>query len=226
MAFILVVIYSLFMMITYLVLDIFLHLNIHLQSIIEQYGFLTYLFLFIVIFCETGLVFTPFLPGDSLLFAAGAFAARGSFNPLVLTLVLWIAAVAGDTCNYWLGGKLGRRVFKQDRRFLSLDHLHATERFYEKYGAKAVVFARFLPMFRTVAPFVAGIAKMEYAKFLLYNVIGATVWVFLFVWGGYFFGTIPAVEHNFSLVILAIIVVSLLPAVMHGVRHWLSKRRR
>jgi membrane-associated protein len=211
-------------MILYLILDVFLHLDVHLAAIITAYGPLTYAILFLVIFCETGLVFTPFLPGDSLLFAAGAFAFRGALNPFLLTIILLVAAILGDTCNYWLGGKLGRRVFKEHRKFLSLEHLHATEAFYEKHGGKAIIFARFLPMFRTIAPFVAGIGKMNYGRFLMNNVIGAVIWVLLFVWGGYFFGSIPAVEHNFSLVILAIIVLSFVPATIHGIRHWKSKR--
>ncbi len=207
------------------VIDLFLHLDVHLAAIIDQFGLLTYLILFATIFCETGLVFTPFLPGDSLLFAAGAFAARGSFNPVLLTILLGVAAILGDSCNYWIGGLLGRRVFKEHRKILSLDHLRATEEFYRKHGSKAVIFARFLPMFRTIVPFVAGVAKMSYPVFFFYNVVGGIVWVVLFVWAGYFFGGIPAVEHNFSLVILAIIVVSMLPAVVHVVRHWMAKRR-
>ncbi len=206
-------------------LNLFLHLDTQLAAIIEQFGFFTYLILFVTIFCETGLVFMPFLPGDSLLFAAGAFAARGSLNPVLLTLLLGAAAILGDSCNYWLGGLLGRRVFKEHRKLLSLENLAATERFYHKHGSKAVVFARFLPMFRTIVPFVAGIAKMPYHVFFFYNVVGGAVWVLLFVWGGYFFGGIRVVEENFSLVILAIIVVSLLPAVTHGVRHWWGKRK-
>ncbi|MSR87261.1 hypothetical protein EXS70_03770 [Candidatus Peribacteria bacterium] len=205
-------------------LNLFLHLDVHLATLIEQFGFFVYVILFGVIFCETGLVFTPFLPGDSLLFAAGAFAARGSLNPFLLTLVLWVAAIAGDSCNYWLGGKLGRSVFKEGRKFLSIEHLEATELFYARHGGKAVVFARFLPMFRTIAPFVAGIGKMDYGKFLFYNVVGGTVWVVLFVWGGYFFGTIPAVEENFTLVIFGIIALSVLPGIVHGLRHWWKKR--
>lgn len=205
--------------------DLFLHLDVHLAAIIAQFGLLTYVILFVTIFCETGLVFTPFLPGDSLLFAAGAFAARGSFDPFLLTVLLGVAAILGDSCNYWLGGLLGRRVFKEHRKLLSLDHLRATEEFYRKHGSKAVVFARFLPMFRTIVPFVAGVAHMSYPVFFFYNVVGGAVWVVLFVWGGYFFGGIPVVEENFSLVILGIIVVSLLPAVMHGVRHWLQRKR-
>ncbi len=211
-------------MLLYAFLDVFLHIDARLAEVIAHFGPLTYAILFLVIFCETGLVFTPFLPGDSLLFAAGAFAARGSLNPFLLTILLWIAAVLGDTCNYKLGSILGRRVFKPNRRFLSLDHLHATEAFYARHGAKAVLFARFLPMFRTIAPFVAGIGKMEYAKFLFYNVVGATVWVLFFVWGGYFFGQLPAVEKNFSVVILAIIVISVVPGVIHAIRHWWGKR--
>lgn len=206
------------------IIDLFLHLDVHLAAIIDQFGFLTYLILFAVIFCETGLVFTPFLPGDSLLFAAGAFAARGSFDPFILTVLLGIAAILGDSCNYWMGGLLGRRVFKEHRKILSLDHLRATEEFYRKYGSKAVVFARFLPMFRTIVPFVAGVAHMSYPVFVFYNVVGGVVWVLLFVWGGYFFGGIRVVEENFSLVILGIIVVSMLPALVHVVRHWWGRR--
>ncbi|NOS66872.1 MAG: hypothetical protein HOO67_00670 [Candidatus Peribacteraceae bacterium] len=206
------------------IIDLFLHLDVHLAAIIEQYGLLTYVILFATIFCETGLVFTPFLPGDSLLFAAGAFAARGSLNPVLLTVLLGVAAILGDSCNYWLGGLLGRRVFKEHRKILSLENLAATERFYHKHGSKAVVFARFLPMFRTIVPFVAGVAHMSYPVFFFYNVLGGIVWVLLFVWGGYFFGGIQAVEENFSLVILGIIVVSLVPAVVHGVRHWLGRK--
>lgn len=205
-------------------IDLFLHLDIHLAALIEQFGALTYAILFVTIFCETGLVFTPFLPGDSLLFAAGAFAARGSFNPVLLTVLLGVAAIFGDSCNYWMGGVLGRRVFKEHRKLLSLENLRATEEFYRRHGSKAVVFARFLPMFRTIVPFVAGVAHMSYPVFVFYNVLGGVVWVTLFVWGGYFFGGIRVVEENFSLVILAIIVVSMLPAVMHGIKHWLSRK--
>ena len=205
-------------------LDVFLHLDVHLSAIIEQFGLLTYVILFLVIFCETGLVFTPFLPGDSLLFAAGAFAARGSLNPFLLTLLLWIAAILGDSCNYWLGGKLGRRVFKEHRKILSMENLRATEGFYVRHGKKAIVLARFLPMFRTIAPFVAGVAKMHYPSFFFYNVVGATVWVFLFVWGGFFFGNLRVVEENFTLVILAIIVLSVIPAIVHAIQNRLRKR--
>ncbi len=205
-------------------IDLFVHLDVHLAGIIEQYGFFTYLILFVVIFCETGLVFTPFLPGDSLLFAAGAFAARGSLDPVLLTVLLGVAGILGDTCNYWLGGLLGRRVFKEHRKILSLDHLRATEEFYAKHGGKAVIFARFLPMFRTIAPFVAGIGKMHYGRFLFFNISGGIAWVLLFVWGGYFFGTIPAVEENFTFVILAIIIVSFVPGIVHYIRHRWSRR--
>ncbi len=209
----------------YAVVDLFLHFDVHLAAIIDQFGVLTYVILFVVIFCETGLVFTPFLPGDSLLFTAGAFAARGSFDPVLLTVLLGVAAILGDSCNYWMGGLLGRRVFKEHRKILSTENLRLTEEFYRRHGSKAVVFARFLPMFRTIVPFVAGIAKMPYPTFIFYNVLGGVVWVLLFVWGGYFFGGIPVVEENFSLVILAIIIVSLLPAVTHGVRHGWAKRK-
>lgn len=207
------------------VVDILFHLDVQLAVIIEQFGFFAYAILFVTIFCETGLVFMPFLPGDSLLFAAGAFAAQGSLRPVPLTIILGAAAILGDSCNYAMGGLLGRRVFKEHRKILSLDHLRATEEFYRRHGSKAVVFARFLPMFRTIVPFVAGVAKMPYSTFIYYNVLGGVVWVLLFVWGGYFFGTIPAVQANFTLVILAIIAVSLLPACFHACRCWWRARR-
>ncbi len=206
------------------IIDLFLHVDTHLASIIDAFGLWTYVILVVVIFCETGLVFIPFLPGDSLLFAAGAFAARGAFNPVVLALFLSAAAILGDSCNYWLGGKLGRKAFREGSRLLNIEHLRSTEKFYEKYGNKAILLARFLPIFRTVAPFVAGIGKMHYPTFIFYNVIGGVLWVTLFVFVGYFFGTIPAVEHNFTLVILAIIALSLFPVFYHAFQHWRAKK--
>lgn len=205
------------------ILDLFLHVDKHLVSIIDAFGAWTYVILALVIFCETGLVFIPFLPGDSLLFAAGALAARGAFNPVVLAFFLSVAAILGDSCNYWLGGKLGRKVFREHSRILNLEHLRSTEQFYEKYGNKAILLARFLPIFRTVAPFVAGVGNMQYSTFIFYNVVGGILWVMLFVFCGYFFGTIPAVEHNFSLLILGIIAVSLLPVAWHAAKAFLEK---
>ncbi len=192
-------------------IDIFLHLDVHLNTVIQEYGILTYLLLYLIVFCETGLVVTPILPGDSLLFAAGTFAANGSLQLPTLLILLSIAAIAGDTVNYWIGNFLGPKVFG---RFLNQEYLHRTERFYEKYGAKTIILARFVPIIRTFAPFVAGIGKMNYGRFISYNVIGGIAWVFICVFAGYFFGNIPIVQKNFSLVILAIIFISILPGLI------------
>lgn len=207
------------------VIDLFLHLDVHLQEIIAQFGVLTYIILFLIIFCETGLVVMPFLPGDSLLFAAGAFAARGSFNPFVLFVLLFIAAVLGDSANYAIGSRIGTAVFKRDYRFLNREHLQKAELFYEKHGSKTIIMARFLPIIRTLAPFVAGVSKMNYSKFFLYNIVGGLLWVGGFVFGGFFFGNIPAVEENFTIVILAIIVISFVPGTIEFVRHRLRKAK-
>jgi len=205
-------------------IDLFLHLDRHLGEIIRQYGLWTYLILFLVIFCETGLVITPFLPGDSLLFAAGAFAGLGHFDVVWLAFLLSVAAILGDTVNYWLGAYIGPRAFSGEYRFLKKKHLDRTHRFYERHGGKTIIIARFLPIIRTFAPFVAGIGAMNYPKFLAYNVIGGIAWVVIFVFGGYFFGNIPAVKKNFTLVILAIIIVSVLPIVFEFVRAWMAAR--
>ncbi len=199
--------------------DFILHIDVHLDGIIRAYGGWTYLILFLIIFCETGLVVTPFLPGDSLLFAAGAFAARGSLDPYTLSVLLIIAAIAGDTVNYWIGKALAPRLASGRLRFIKQSHLDRTHGFYERHGGKTIIIARFVPIVRTFAPFVAGVGSMQYGRFLMYNVVGGIVWVLLFVWAGYFFGNIPAVEHNFTLVILAIIVLSLIPPVIEYVRH-------
>jgi len=200
--------------------DFVVHIDHHLDQIIRTYGGWTYLLLFGIVFCETGLVVTPFLPGDSLLFAVGAFAARGSLDLTTSLLVLAIAGILGDSVNYWIGARVGPAVFhRKESRLFNPAHLERTHRFYEKYGGKTIVLARFLPILRTFAPFVAGIGRMSYAKFLAYNVIGAAVWVGLFVLAGYFFGNIPIVRDNFSLVILAIIVLSVVPVVSELIRH-------
>ncbi|MDP9311692.1 MAG: DedA family protein [Chloroflexota bacterium] len=203
------------------VVDIFLHLDTHLNAVAGTYGTWTYLLLFLIVFCETGLVVTPFLPGDSLLFAAGALAAIDG-SPIsvgFLFVLLVVAAIAGDTVNYWVGNFVGPRVFHQQRiPFLKKEHLEKTNRFYEKYGGKTIILARFIPIIRTFAPFVAGIGSMNYARFILYNVVGGIVWVALFLYAGYLFGQSPIVEHNFTLVILAIIAISLVPPVIEFVR--------
>jgi membrane-associated protein len=202
--------------------DLFLHLEEHLNTILAHYGGWTYLILFLIVFCETGLVVTPFLPGDSLLFATGALAAGGPLDVRLLFVLLSVAAIAGDTVNYWIGSIVGPRVFTDKVRFLKREHLEKTHRFYERYGGKTIVLARFMPIIRTFAPFVAGIGRMTYWRFASYNVFGGILWVGLFLFGGYYFGNLPFVEKNFSLVILAISVVSILPGVVEYVR----ERRR
>lgn len=204
--------------------DFVLHLDRHLGSLIQTYGFWTYFLLFFVIFLETGFVVTPFLPGDSLLFAAGAFAAIGALNPWLLFFILSAAAILGDTANYWIGHFIGPKVFqKENSRFFRREYLDRTHEFYEKYGAETIIIARFVPIVRTFAPFVAGIGRMSYGRFLSYNVIGGILWVALFVTGGYFFGNIPFVRRNFSLVIIAIILLSMIP-VVHEV--WRQRRKK
>jgi len=201
-------------------IDIFMHLDKHLSLVIQNYGTLTYVILFLVIFCETGLVVTPFLPGDSLLFAVGTFAAIGALDVSVIFVLLTIAAVAGDTVNYWIGNFVGPKVFhKDDVRFLNKKHLERTHRFYEKYGGKTIIIARFVPIIRTFAPFVAGIGSMAYGRFLSYNIIGGILWIAVCVFAGYFFGNIPIVKQNFGIVILAIIFISIMPGVIEFLRH-------
>jgi membrane-associated protein len=200
------------------IIDFFLHLDQHLSQVISQYGGWTHLILFGIIFCETGLVITPFLPGDSLLFAAGTFAALGALDLRLIVLLLVIAAILGDTVNYWVGAYIGPRAFSGNVRFLRREYLERTHAFYEKHGGKTIILARFVPIIRTFAPFVAGVGAMSYPKFLTYNVVGAVLWVGLFVLGGYFFGNITLVRENFTLVILAIIAVSVMPIVFEAAR--------
>jgi len=205
--------------ISYLI-DLFLHLDKHLEEIIAQYGLWTYLILFVIIFCETGLVVTPFLPGDSLLFAAGTFAGRGSFNLATLFVVLSVAGILGDTVNYWIGKYFGHKITaRPDSRFIKKKYIDKTHEFYERYGGKTIIIARFVPIVRTFAPFVAGLGAMTYRKFFAYNVIGALLWVGLCTGGGYLFGGMKVVQDNFSLVILGIIFVSILPGIIEIVRH-------
>lgn len=202
-------------------IDLFLHLDEHLSLVIAQYGTGTYLLLFFIIFMETGFVVTPFLPGDSLLFAAGTFASPALGSPLnivVLYLLLCTAAILGDTVNYWIGHFIGPRAFSMNNRFLKKEYLERTEAFYEKHGGKTIVLARFIPIIRTFAPFVAGVGKMSYWRFISYNVIGGIAWVSLFCLGGYFFGNLPVVKDNFSIVVVTIILISVLPMVFEVVK--------
>ncbi len=196
-------------------IDLFLHLDTHLSAITSEYGLLTYLLLFVIVFCETGLVITPFLPGDSLIFATGALAASGSLDLFTILVVLCIAAIAGDTVNYQIGHLFRDKVANRENiRFIKQEHLDRTHAFFEKHGIKTIIIARFVPIIRTFAPFVAGIGIMPYSTFISYNVIGGVAWVVSFLLGGYFFGNLPVVKDNFSFVILGIIIVSLLPGVI------------
>ena len=194
--------------------DLFLHLDRHLTDVTGTYGAWTYALLFLIVFCETGLVVTPILPGDSLLFAAGALSALGTLDPWTLFLLLTLAAVLGDMVNYWAGHYFGERIFKPDARFLRTEYLERTRRFYERHGGKTIVMARFMPIVRTFAPFVAGMGRMQYRRFFLYNVGGAVLWVAVCVAAGHFFGNIPVVKKHFSLVILAIVFLSILPGII------------
>jgi membrane-associated protein len=201
------------------VLDFFLHLDKYLNQIIVDYGFYTYLILFLVIFVETGLVIMPFLPGDSLLFAAGAFAAKGSLNLYTLLILLFIAAFLGDTLNYMIGKYIGPKVFRKDYLLIKKEHLIKTQQFYEKHGGKTIIFARFIPIIRTFAPFIAGVGNMNYSKFISYNIIGGAIWVLGLTLLGYFFGQSAFVQKNFELVILSIIIISILPPVIEFIKH-------
>ncbi|GAB2529387.1 DedA family protein [Rufibacter soli] len=207
-------------------IDLFLHLDQHLSQIITEYGTWTYVILFLIIFVETGVVVMPFLPGDSLLFAAGAFAATGVLNVWWLIILLFIAAFLGDTLNYLIGDYFGPKVFKRDYRFLKREYLYKTQAFYEKHGGKTIIFARFIPIIRTFAPFVAGVGTMKYGKFLSYNVIGGFLWVAGFVLAGFVFGNIPAVKENFTLVIFGIILVSIIPPVIELVKQRFSAKQQ
>jgi membrane-associated protein len=202
--------------------DLFLHLDTHLGQVISQYGTWTYLILFLIVFCETGLVVTPILPGDSLLFAAGTFAALGDLDVRVMILLLVVAAILGDTVNYWIGAAIGPRAFQGNIRFLKKEHLDRTHAFYEKHGGKTIILARFVPIIRTFAPFVAGVGAMSYGRFLTYNVVGAVLWVVLLVLAGFYFGNIPVVRENFTIVILAIVAISVMPIAVEAIR----RRRR
>jgi membrane-associated protein len=208
------------------VLDIILHLDKHLFDLCSQYGAWVYAILFVIIFCETGLVVTPFLPGDSLLFAVGSLAAINALDLPTSIVLLILAAVLGDTVNYWIGDYVGPKVFqKENSRLLNKEYLVRTHQFYEKHGGKTIIIARFLPIIRTFAPFVAGIGSMTYRRFLLFNVAGGALWVLLFIPAGYFFGSVPFVKNNFSLVIIALILIPGIPSVVEVVRMQLRKRK-
>lgn len=201
-------------------IGIFLHLDKHLNIVIQNYGIWTYLIIFLIVFCETGLVITPLLPGDSLLFAAGSFAGMGMLDIRLLFLLLSGAAILGDSVNYYIGRSMGPKVFqKGNSRIFKKEYLDKTHRFYEKYGGKTIILARFIPIVRTFAPFVAGVGTMSYRRFAAFNIAGGIAWVGLFVFGGYYFGSLPIVKQNFSIVILAIIFISILPGIVEFLRH-------
>ena len=206
------------------IIDFVLHLDKHLGLILESAGLWSYLLFFVVIFAETGLVVTPFLPGDSLVFTLGTLAATGSLNIVGVFVILSAAAILGDSANYAIGKYFGSIILKkQGAWFLKKEHIDRTHRFYEKYGSKTIVLARFVPIVRTFAPFVAGVGRMSYPHFLTYNIAGGLLWITLFVFGGYFFGNIPVVKKNFGIVIIAIIIISILPA---AIEIWKERRRR
>ncbi len=208
--------------------DFIIHIDRHLAEIIAAYGTWTYAIIFAIIFVETGLVIMPFLPGDSLLFAAGAFCAKPEtgLNVHAMALLLFIAAVLGDTVNYWIGAKIGPAVFKrEDSIWLRKKHLERAHEFFERYGGRAIILARFVPIVRTFVPFVAGVGQMTYARFLAYNVIGGFAWIYFFTYAGYLFGNQPFVQKNFKLVILAIIILSVVPMVVEFIREWQRSRK-
>lgn len=196
-------------------IDVILHIDKYLNVIIQNYGIWTYALLFVIIFCETGLVVMPFLPGDSVLFATGALAASGSMNILTLFVIFYVSAILGDTVNYYIGKKVGYKILeKEDVKFINKEYLKKAQKFYQKHGAITIVLARFIPIIRTFAPFVAGVGEMSYSKFITYNFLGGLAWVGLFLGGGYFFGNLPFIKQNFSHVLIGIIIVSVLPAVI------------
>jgi len=200
--------------------DIFINLDKHISLLLQTFGIWTYLVVFLIIFCETGLVVTPILPGDSLLFGLGTFAARGDLDVVSLLILLTIAAIAGDTVNYAIGQYIGPKIFTQnDSRFFKKEYLDRTHQFYEKYGGITIIIARFVPIIRTFAPFVAGIGSMTYWRFLSYNIIGGISWIVIFIMGGYYFGNLPFVKRNFTFVIIAIISISVLPGIIEYIRH-------
>ncbi|MCO6460603.1 MAG: DedA family protein [Saprospiraceae bacterium] len=208
------------------IIDFILHIDTHLLEIANNYGTATYIILFLVVFCETGLVVTPFLPGDSLFFAAGAICATSGLNIFLTIAVCLAGAIIGNTVNYEIGRRLGPSIFKKDSKFIKKEHLEKTQEFYHKHGTKAIVLSRFLPIFRTFVPFVAGVAGMNPMKHFVYNVLGAVLWVLIFVLAGYFFGKIKFVQENFSLVIIGILVVTILPGIIAFLKNKFSSRKK
>lgn len=205
--------------------ELFLHLDKHLFSLVTEYKNWTYLILFCIIFCETGFVITPFLPGDSLLFAAGAIAALGILNIWILIGLLCIAAILGDSVNYSLGKFLGDKIFERNYRLIKKEYLYRTHEFYEKHGGKTIIIARFIPIIRTFAPFIAGVGSMNYVRFISFNITGGILWIFICLFGGYFFGNLPFVKNNFSVVVLAIIFISLLPMIVEYMKYKLKPKQ-
>jgi membrane-associated protein len=206
------------------IIDFILHIDVHMASMIAQYGFLAYGIIFLIIFAETGLVVAPFLPGDSLLFAVGAFSGAGHLNLVLAFLILTLAGILGDTTNYLLGRHVGAKAFaRENSKIFKPEYLLKTQNFYAKYGAKAIVLARFLPILRTFAPFVAGVGKMDYVKFIVYNVLGSVLWVSVFLLLGYFFGQIAVVKNHFQYAVLGIIFLSFLPMVWEYIKYHRNK---
>lgn len=206
-------------------INVILHIDKYLNLIVAQYGIVTYVILFLIIFFETGLVVTPFLPGDSMLFAAAAIAAMGSMNIFTLLVVIYLAAILGDTVNYHIGKKIGSKIIeKEEVRFINKEYLKKAQEFYEKHGSMTIVLARFIPIIRTFAPFVAGIGEMNYSKFIPYNMLGGGLWVSLFIGGGYFFGNLPFIKNHFSYVLVSIIIISLLPGILVFIKERSKKR--
>jgi membrane-associated protein len=207
-------------------IDFIIHIDVHLGQIISTYGLATYVILFLIVFMETGLVFTPFLPGDSLLFAAGAFAALGSLNIYALWFILIIAALIGNTSNYWIGHFFGKKIVAHPKIPIDEEHIKETRKFFDKHGGKTIILARFMPFFRTFAPFVAGVSRMSYKQFVSYDLIGGTSWITIGIFAGYFFGNINFVRENFSLVIIGVILISLIPIVIEYVKHRRNAHRK
>jgi len=199
-------------------IDFILHVDVHLQEFASAHGALIYGLLFLIIFVETGVVVMPFLPGDSLLFAAGALAATGVMDPWLLFFLLWFAAVLGDNCNYWVGRTLGKRVYDWDSRWIKREHLMKTQGYFDRHGGKTIVFARFMPIIRTIAPFVAGVGKMDYRRFFSIDVFGGLVWIGSFIALGYGFGNLPMVKDNFMIVVFAIIGLSVMPGLIAAIK--------